>query len=143
MMSILVTDTGFGPDDWTAPILPLDQVAADGALPNEAVAVDLPNDRDPGLLAPWLDRIALIRVVFPAMGDGRGFSIARQLRALGYRGRLRAAGPLIPDQARAARRVGFDEIELPEQVAARQPESLWIARPAAGYRDHVLARTGN
>ena len=83
-------------------------------LPEEALAVDFPNDRDPADLAPWLDRLALIRVAFPAMGDGRGFSIARRLRAMGYAGRLRAAGPLIPDQFRAARRVGYDEVELPD-----------------------------
>ena len=42
------------------------------------------------------------RIAFPAMGDGRGFSIARRLRAMGYRGVLRAKGPLVADQARAA-----------------------------------------
>ena len=45
-------------------------------LPEEGLAVDFPNDRDPAELAPWLDRLALIRVAFPAMRDGRGFSIA-------------------------------------------------------------------
>lgn len=138
-MSVLVTDGGFGPDDWTAPVLPLDAVLGGADLPDGGLAVDFPNDRDPADLAPWFDRVALIRVAFPAMADGRGFSIARQLRALGYAGRLRAAGPLIADQARSARRVGFDEIELPDSVAARQPEELWIARPATSYRDHVLS----
>ena len=47
----------------------------------------------------------------------------RELRDMGYGGRLRAAGPLVADQLRAARRVGFDEIELPEAMAERQPES--------------------
>jgi uncharacterized protein (DUF934 family) len=74
----------------------------------------------------------MIRVEFPSMGDGRGFSIARRLRELGFAGRLRAAGPLIADQFAAARRVGFDEVEVPESLAARQPEASWLrpARPA-------------
>ena len=110
--------------------MPLDALEA-GEAPPEGLAVDLPNDRDPAELAPWLDRIALIRVAFPATGDGRGFSIARQLRAMGYAGRLRAAGPLIADQFRMARRVGFDEVELPDAVAARQPEDA-VAAAAAG-----------
>ena len=71
------------------------------------------------------------------MADGRGFSIARRLRAMGYTGRLRAAGPLIADQFRAAQRVGFDEIELPESLAGRQPEEQWRPRPSLSYQDRL------
>jgi uncharacterized protein (DUF934 family) len=76
----------------------------------------------------------MIRIAFPAMTDGRGFSIARRLRAMGYAGRLRAAGPLIADQMIAARSVGFDEIEVPESVAARQPEAQWRRGRRASYQ---------
>lgn len=129
-MAIVITEAGFEPDDWALRrVLPFDFFWSGQDLPEEPLAVEFPADRDPADLAPWLDRLAMIRVAFPAMGDGRGFSIARRLRAMGYAGRLRAAGPLIADQAAAARRVGFDEIEAPDDVAARQPEHLW-ARPA-------------
>lgn len=139
-MTVLVTDAGFAPDPWAeAEFIGFDTLTAAPEMPGQGLAVDMPNDRDPALLAPFFDRIGLIRVAFPGMGDGRGFSIARRLRALGYAGTLRASGPLIVDQARAARRVGFDEIELPESVAARQPEELWKPRPAASYRAHVFA----
>lgn len=138
-MSVLVTDTGFAPDDWAGSILPFDVFWSGQDLPEHGLAVEFPNDRDPADLAPWLDRVELIRVAFPAMGDGRGLSIARRLRAMGYAGRLRAAGPLIADQVRAARRVGFDEVELPESVASRQPADLWRAKPAPSYRAHLLA----
>ncbi|TPE51412.1 DUF934 domain-containing protein [Amaricoccus solimangrovi] len=139
-MTVLVTDTGFSPDPWAgAEFTALDALTANPEMPGQGLAIDMPNDRDPAELAPFLDRIAMIRVAFPGMGDGRGFSIARRLRAMGYTGTLRASGPLIVDQARAARRVGFDEIELPESVAERQPEELWLARPAASYRAHVFA----
>jgi uncharacterized protein (DUF934 family) len=138
-MSTIVTERGFAPDDWTAPILALDALLA-GAEPGDApLAVDLGNDVDPATLAPWLDRLALIRVAFPSFSDGRGLSMARRLRDLGYGGRLRAAGPLIADQLRAALRVGFDEIELPDAMAARQPEAVWRPRPQGSYQDRLMS----
>ena len=137
-MAVLVTEAGFVADDWAGrPVLSPDALA-DAA--GEGLVVELPNDHDPAELAPWLARLALIRITFPGMADGRGFSIARQLRAMGYAGRLRAVGPLIADQFRAARRVGFDEVELPDAVAARQPEAQWrsaMERPS--YQDRVLS----
>jgi len=138
-MTILVTESGFGEDDWTGEVLPFDIFWSGQDLPEEGLAVDFPNDRDPADLAPWLERLALIRVAFPGAADGRGFSIAARLRSMGYTGRLRAAGPLIADQLRAASRVGFDEIELPEAVAARQPEGMWRIRPQGSYQARVLA----
>jgi uncharacterized protein (DUF934 family) len=57
---------------------------------------------------------------------------------MGYKGRLRAAGPLIADQFRFARRVGFDEVELPDEVAQRQPEAQWLERPQGSYQDRLL-----
>lgn len=70
----------------------------------------------------------LIAIDFPAIGDGRGFSLARRLRALGYKGQLRASGRLIADQYAMARRVGFDEVEISPEIAQRQPQEQWIAR---------------
>jgi uncharacterized protein (DUF934 family) len=137
-MPVLVTEAGFGPDDWTAGFLTLDALEA-GGPPDGGLAVDLPNDRDPAALAPWLNRIALVRVAFPASSDGRGFSIARQLRAMGYAGRLRAAGPLIADQFRMARQVGYDEVELSDAVAARQPEAQWRLRPQGSYQARLTS----
>lgn len=138
-MSVLVKDEGFAVDDCAeVAFLPLDAVLSGAEGADQGLVVDFPNDRDPAELAPLLDRVAMVRVAFPAMGDGRGLSIARRLRAMGYRGRLRAKGPLIVDQVRAARRVGFDEFELPESVAARQPEALWIAQVAPSYRARVF-----
>ena len=53
---------------------------------------------------------------------------------MGYTGRLRAAGPLIADQFRAARRVGFDEVELPDAVAGAQPEGSGASGRRAATR---------
>lgn len=137
-MAVLVTEAGFGADDWSGEILSLEALTTGQDLPAAGLAVDFPNDRDPAVLVPWLERLALIRVAFPAMTDGRGFSIGHQLRRLGYRGRLRAAGPLIADQFRMARRVGFDEVELPDAMAERQPEEQWRIRAQGSYQNRVL-----
>jgi uncharacterized protein (DUF934 family) len=142
-MTVIVTDRGFSRDDAPAgSILPFEALWSGQDLPETALAVDFPNDRDPGDLAPWFHRIALVRITFPAMGDGRGFSIASRLRGLGYAGRLRAAGPLIADQFRAARRTGFDEVEIPDDIATRQPESAWVAAsaPRPDYRARLAGR---
>lgn len=139
-MTVLVTEAGFTPDDWSEDrVLPFELLWSGQDLPEDGLAVEFPNDRDPADLVPWLERVELIRVAFPAMADGRGFSIARRLRALGYAGRLRAAGPLIADQLPFALGVGFDEVELPDSLAERQPEAQW-RRPARrrSYQERLL-----
>jgi len=91
------------------------------------VALDLPLDADVEGIVPHFNRLSLIIVPFPSFADGRGFSIAKRLRALGYRGRLRAAGHVITDQYPFARFCGFDEVQISDALAERQPEDLWIA----------------
>ena len=54
------------------------------------------------------------------MGDGRGFSIGARLRAMGYVGRLRAAGPLIADQFVAAGQGDGPDAAMIEVVKAEQ-----------------------
>ena len=56
-----------------------------------------------------LARFSVIAVEFPKFADGRGYSIARHLRArLGYTGELRAIGDVLRDQMFYLQRVGFD-----------------------------------
>ena len=140
-MSVIVTDTGFGPDGWTAGFAGVDALA-DPA--REGIALDLEADLLPDALAELtreFDRIALIRIVFASFADGRGFTLARHLRLMGYAGRLRAAGHVIADQYAMARRSGFDEVEIGEDMAARQPEAQWRAR--ADWQSHdYRARLG-
>jgi len=118
----LVTDTGFTPDDSTV-LVALDTLADGG----EGVSLDMPLDADPEAVAPYFNRLDLIVIPFPGFGDGRGFSLARRLRSLGYRGRLRAAGHVITDQYAFARFCGFDEVSISDEQAERQPEPLWLA----------------
>lgn len=130
-MSVIVTDTGFQPDDWTAGFAALaDFPAADASVH----AVELkPADRAEDL-ADHIARIDMVRVLFPAFSDGRGFTLARRLRAMGYQGRLRAAGHVLADQYAMARRCGFDEVEISDDLAARQPQEQWVSR--AGWDSH-------
>ncbi len=131
-MSVIVTDKGFGPDDWTRGFTPLAE-----AEPGTR-ALHLPSDTDPAALAGRLEEVEMIRVDFPSFADGRGFTIARQLRLMGYDGRLRASGHVIADQYAMARRVGFDEVEISDALAARQPQAHWRAR--ANWQAHDYQR---
>jgi uncharacterized protein (DUF934 family) len=102
------------------------------------IGVAIANDVKAAALEPFLDQIELVAIAFPSYGDGRGFSIAKQLRAKGFKGVLRASGPLIADQFAFALACGFDEIELPESVASRQPVTQWLAM--AGTISHTYQR---
>jgi uncharacterized protein (DUF934 family) len=121
-MSVIVTDQGFGAEDWNAPVVTLADLA------DHKGAVDLSSTDDPTALADHLADLSLIRVAFPAFNDGRGFTIGRRLRMMGYTGRLRAKGAVIADQYAMARRVGFDEVEISDDLAARQPADQWAFR---------------
>lgn len=92
----------------------------------DGVALAVPNTQDPRALLELQDRLDLIAIPFPKFNDGRGFSIARTLRAQGYKGILRATGTLIPDEFAFALECGFDEIELSDEQAARQPIEQWL-----------------
>ncbi len=112
-MSVIVTDSGFAADDWSGEF--------DGS-----VNLDLTSDTDVETVD--FGKAAIIRVDFPSFADGRGFTIAQILRTRGYKGRLRAKGHVIADQYSMARRSGFDEVEISDDLAARQPEDQWTFR---------------
>lgn len=130
-MNMIVTDTGFASDDWVGEFTALGSLAANQQAP---IALDLLPDDAPEKLAGHLEVVAMIRVDFPSFADGRGFSIARRLRLMGYKGRLRAKGHVIADQYAMARRSGFDEVEIDADMARRQPQQQWIAR--ANWQAH-------
>lgn len=68
----------------------------------------------------------ILGIEFPNHSDGRGFSIAKRLRRLGFNGRLRAIGPLIPDQFSDLIACGFDEVEISQTQLERQPIEQWL-----------------
>ena len=73
------------------------------------VAVWLASDERPEALKDDVASLPLIAVDFPKFADGRGYSIAYNLRArLGFTGELRAIGDVLRDQLFYMQRVGFN-----------------------------------
>ena len=78
-----------------------------------------PNNRDLDDLVPFLDRLAVIALVFPSFRDGRAYSQARLLRERhGYKGELRATGQVLRDQFLFMLRAGFDALEARKESDA-------------------------
>ena len=142
-MPQLITREGFVADSWPSEGVSVDVAdlsETDLAALNAPVAIRLDVTTDAVDLVEHFDKVAMMVVPFASSGDGRGFSIARQLRMLGYTGKIRAAGHILVDQFRAAMRVGIDEVEISSEQAARNPEEQWKAVPLLdSYQSHVSA----
>jgi uncharacterized protein (DUF934 family) len=112
---VTVTDDAALPDG--APVI----VSAARLLANGAaifargtpVGVIWPNSKNVADLAPYLDRLAAVALVFPTFRDGRAYSQARLLRErYGFKGELRATGQVLRDQFVFLVRAGFDALEV-------------------------------
>jgi len=132
-MVILVTDTGFHPDDWVDGFVPLAAVSpqTEGALGRLAIDLGAPisTRADWARLGRFLPRTALIRIRLRNVGDTLGYDLATSLRREGYRGRLRAHGAVLAGHYTLARRAGFSEIELQPHQAQLQPCEHWQINP--------------
>jgi uncharacterized protein (DUF934 family) len=79
------------------------------------LGVWLASDERPEAVKDDFTHFALIAVDFPKFADGRGYSIAYNLRARhGYAGELRAIGDVLRDQLFYMQRVGFDAFAVRE-----------------------------
>src|SRR5712671_4986963 len=86
--------------------------AADLARRAAPTGVLWPNNRKAAELAPHLEALALVALVFPTFRDGRAYSQARLLReTYGFRGELRATGDVLRDQFVFMLRAGFSAFE--------------------------------
>jgi uncharacterized protein (DUF934 family) len=105
-----------------AVILPATRLLADArelVLRQAPTGVVWPNDRKVAELAPYLDWIALVALVFPTFRDGRAYSQARLLRERHeFRGELRATGQVLRDQLLFLQRAGFDAFEVTKDADA-------------------------
>ncbi len=73
------------------------------------IGVWFASDERPEALKDDITKFSVIAVDFPKFTDGRGQSIAYNLRErLAYRGELRAIGEVLRDQVFYMQRVGFD-----------------------------------
>ena len=78
-----------------------------------------PNNRDLDELVPYLDRLAVVALVFPTFRDGRAYSQARLLRErYKFKSELRATGQVLRDQFVFMLRAGFDSFEVVKQADA-------------------------
>ena len=110
--------------------------------PEQKIGVLVPNSIHPRDLEPVQDRLDLIAVEFPRHNDGRGFSLGRMLRQQGFAGTLRASGHILPDQFGFALHDGFDEVEIDEAQAARQPVEQWLHARALISESYQQTRDG-
>ena len=133
-MTVIVTDTGFAADDHNAPFTALGEASGE-------TAILIPSNTNPADLSKALSA-SVIAVEFPSFADGRGFTLAAQLRRLGFKGRLRAQGHVICEQYAMARRSGFDEVAISDELAARQPENLWLTRANWQANDYQARMRG-
>lgn len=93
--------------------------AAELTRRNAPIGVVWPNDRRVSELAPYLERLSLIALVFPSFRDGRAYSQARQLREhYGYKGGMRATGEVLRDQLHFMVRAGFDSFAVKKETDA-------------------------
>jgi len=103
-------------------IVPAARFLADAAeLTRRDVPIGVlwPNNRRISELAPYLDQLALVALVFPNFKDGRAYSQARQLREqYNFRGELRATGNILRDQFLFLLRAGFDALEVVKDADA-------------------------
>ena len=117
-----VLDDAPAPDD-TAVIVPAARLLADaGELTRRAgpIGVLWPNDRTISELEPYLDKVALVALVFPNFRDGRAYSQARILRErYQFRAELRATGQVLRDQFLFLVRAGFDSFEVVKPADAQ------------------------
>jgi uncharacterized protein (DUF934 family) len=154
---------GFVPDDWRnlaqgedlpsdgKVILTLAQWQSATQIGNMPLGLLIAPGQDIRTIAPDLARFALVAVAFPKFTDGRGYSLAHQLRSnFGFGGELRATGEVLFDQLQLLARCGFDSFEIRDAAtirlleAGRRPGLRIFYQPGFGReipeRTRLLAR---
>tara|TARA_B100000953_G_scaffold13020_1_gene11555 strand:- start:35 stop:562 length:528 start_codon:yes stop_codon:yes gene_type:complete len=140
---VIITNKGFGSDDWIgrSVIEPADVLSGKvGEEQLKKAQLKLGNDFQVETLKSFLPYLSAISIDFPSEKDGRGFSLARRLRQLGYLGVLRATGHVMIDQYRHATQSGFNQIAIPPKLAKRMPEPYWqqqIDSFASSYQEKL------
>lgn len=92
------------------------------------------------------NRYALLVLPFPKFSDGRSYSQGHRLRAMGFRGELRATGDVLFDQLQLMHRCGFDTFEIGDPVtralleSGRRPDLARFYQPGYGAEMPVGTR---
>lgn len=103
-------------------VLPLAQFLAHAEASNDTgLAVLIKPADDVRKLQPYIDRVALVAVEFPAFSDGRAFSHASLLRGrLQYEGDIRAVGDVLIDPIPLMIRCGITSFAVKNETALRR-----------------------
>ena len=83
------------------------------------------------VLNAWLAE-PVIGLMVTNFSDGRVFTLARQLRLMGFTGRLEVVGDLLPDQFPMLLEAGVDVLEISAQHARRCDEAQWMLKVVPG-----------
>ena len=85
----------------------------------------------------------IVRLKVDSFADGRGLSVARQLRLQGFDGVIEIIGNLLPDQLPMAVASGIDSILITAEHGKRCEEGQWRQKSADkkrfGYQRSVVA----
>jgi len=92
-------------------------------------------------LNAWLAE-PVIALVVASFSDGRVFTVARQLRQIGFEGRLEVVGDLLPDQLPMLFESGVDVLEISAQHARRCDEAQWTCKAAQWADQSAQGRFG-
>ena len=105
-------------------LLPLDQLIERAENSNDVgLGVLIRPADDIRKLEPYLDRLEIVAVEFPAFNDGRAFSHASLLRdRLAYKNELRAVGDVLIDQIPLMLRCGVDSFAVKNLTALKRLE---------------------
>ena len=93
------------------------------------------------MLDAWLTE-PVIALVVDNFSDGRVFTLARQLRLIGFKGRLEVVGDLLPDQLPMLLEAGVDVLEISAQHARRCDEAQWTGKAAKWAGQAAQGRFG-
>jgi len=106
------------------PLLGLDAMIAHAEESNDVgLGVLIRPADDVSRLEPYLYRLEIVAVAFPAFNDGRAFSHASLLRQrLGYTNELRAVGDVLIDQIPLMLRCGIDSFSVTNETALKRLE---------------------
>ena len=75
---------------------------------HDNIGVWITSDDDIEMLAPHCKNLPAVAIHFPVFADGRGFSQARLIQRMGFKGELLAVGNFMQDQLFYLKRCGFD-----------------------------------
>jgi uncharacterized protein (DUF934 family) len=117
-------------------LLPLDQLIERAETSNDVgLGVLIKPADDVRKLEPYLYRLEIVAVEFPAFNDGRAFSHASLLRdRLAYKNELRAVGDVLIDQIPLMLRCGVDSFAVKNATALKRLEEGRLPGIAVHYQ---------